>query len=42
MVAGPIFSRIGEKVARYMNLEPQPEVPASDMVITQRTQREHD
>ena len=28
MVAGPIFSRIGEKAARYMNLEPQPEVPA--------------
>jgi cell division protein FtsI/penicillin-binding protein 2 len=39
MVAGPVFSRIGEKVARYMNLEPQPEVPASDVVITQR---EHD
>jgi cell division protein FtsI (penicillin-binding protein 3)/stage V sporulation protein D (sporulation-specific penicillin-binding protein) len=40
MVAGPIFSRIGEKVARYMNLEPQPEVPAAgEMVVTQR---EHD
>jgi cell division protein FtsI (penicillin-binding protein 3)/stage V sporulation protein D (sporulation-specific penicillin-binding protein) len=39
MVAGPIFSRIGVKVARYMNLEPQAEVPAGDMVITQR---EHD
>jgi cell division protein FtsI/penicillin-binding protein 2 len=39
MVAAPVFSRIGEKVARYMNLEPQPEIPASDMVITQR---EHD
>jgi cell division protein FtsI (penicillin-binding protein 3)/stage V sporulation protein D (sporulation-specific penicillin-binding protein) len=39
MVAGPIFSRIGEKVARYMNLEPQPEEPASNVVITQR---EHD
>jgi cell division protein FtsI (penicillin-binding protein 3)/stage V sporulation protein D (sporulation-specific penicillin-binding protein) len=36
MVAAPVFSRIGEKVARYMNLEPQPEVPAGDMVITQR------
>jgi cell division protein FtsI (penicillin-binding protein 3)/stage V sporulation protein D (sporulation-specific penicillin-binding protein) len=42
LVAGPIFSRIGEKVARYMNLEPQAEEPASEMVITQRTQREHD
>jgi len=40
MVAGPIFSRIGEKAARYLNLEPQPEVPATgEMVITQR---EHD
>ena len=38
-VAGPIFSRIGEKVARYMNIEPQPEVPASNVIITQR---EHD
>jgi len=38
-VAAPIFSRIGEKVARYMNLEPQPEVPAGNVVITQR---EHD
>jgi cell division protein FtsI (penicillin-binding protein 3)/stage V sporulation protein D (sporulation-specific penicillin-binding protein) len=37
MVAGPIFSRIGEKVARYMNLEPQPDVPpAGEMVVTQR------
>jgi cell division protein FtsI/penicillin-binding protein 2 len=35
-VAGPIFSRIAEKVARYMNLEPQPDVPAGDVVITQR------
>jgi len=38
LVAGPVFSRIGEKVARYMNLEPQPEVPASNVVITQREQ----
>jgi len=35
-VAAPIFSRIGEKAARYLNLEPQPEVPAGDVVITQR------
>jgi cell division protein FtsI/penicillin-binding protein 2 len=39
LVAAPIFSRIGEKVARYMNLEPQPDVPASSLVVTQR---EHD
>jgi len=38
-VAGPVFSRIGEKAARYLNLEPQPEVPAGSMVITER---EHD
>jgi cell division protein FtsI (penicillin-binding protein 3)/stage V sporulation protein D (sporulation-specific penicillin-binding protein) len=35
-VAAPIFSRIGEKAARYLNLEPQPEVPAGNVVITQR------
>jgi cell division protein FtsI (penicillin-binding protein 3)/stage V sporulation protein D (sporulation-specific penicillin-binding protein) len=35
LVAGPIFSRIAEKAARYMNLEPQPEEPAGNMVITQ-------
>jgi cell division protein FtsI (penicillin-binding protein 3)/stage V sporulation protein D (sporulation-specific penicillin-binding protein) len=35
-VAGPVFSRIGVKVARYMNLEPQPDIPASNVVITQR------
>jgi len=39
MVAGPIFSRIGEKAARYLNLEPQPEEPESDVIITDR---EHD
>jgi len=38
-VAGPIFARIGEKAARYMNLEPQPDVPPSNIVITQS---EHD
>jgi cell division protein FtsI/penicillin-binding protein 2 len=42
-VAGPVFSRIGEKAARYLNLEPQPEVPATgEMVLTQGNQREHD
>ncbi|HEX4083760.1 MAG TPA: penicillin-binding protein 2, partial [Chthoniobacteraceae bacterium] len=39
-VAGPVFSRIGEKVARYMNLEPQPDIPEGNMVLTQRS--EHD
>jgi cell division protein FtsI (penicillin-binding protein 3)/stage V sporulation protein D (sporulation-specific penicillin-binding protein) len=39
LVAAPVFSRIGEKVARYMNLEPQPDVPAGNLVVTQR---EHD
>jgi cell division protein FtsI (penicillin-binding protein 3)/stage V sporulation protein D (sporulation-specific penicillin-binding protein) len=38
-VAAPVFSRIGEKAARYLNLEPQPDLPASNVVITQR---EHD
>ena len=35
-VAGPIFARIGERVARYMNLEPEPEAPTSNVIITQR------
>jgi len=40
-VAAPIFSRIGDKVARYMNLEPQPDIPdGGTMVLTQRS--EHD
>jgi cell division protein FtsI (penicillin-binding protein 3)/stage V sporulation protein D (sporulation-specific penicillin-binding protein) len=39
-VAAPVFSRIGEKVARYMNLEPQPEIPDGGELVT--TQREHD
>jgi len=38
-VAGPVFSRIGEKAARYMNLEPRPEEPAGTVVLNQR---EHD
>jgi cell division protein FtsI/penicillin-binding protein 2 len=36
LVAAPVFSRIGAQVARYMNLVPQPDVPASNLVITQR------
>jgi cell division protein FtsI (penicillin-binding protein 3)/stage V sporulation protein D (sporulation-specific penicillin-binding protein) len=39
LVAAPVFSRIGEKAARYMNLEPQPDIPTGDMIVTQR---EHD
>jgi cell division protein FtsI (penicillin-binding protein 3)/stage V sporulation protein D (sporulation-specific penicillin-binding protein) len=38
-VAGPIFARIGAKVAQYMNLEPEPDAPTSNVVITQN---EHD
>jgi cell division protein FtsI (penicillin-binding protein 3)/stage V sporulation protein D (sporulation-specific penicillin-binding protein) len=40
LVAAPVFSRIGVKVARYMNLEPQPDVPDSSTLVV--TQREHD
>ena len=32
LVAAPIFSRIGEKAARYMNLVPQPVEPAASYV----------
>ena len=35
-IAGPIFARIAEKVARYLNLQPEPEVPPSNVIITQR------
>ena len=40
-VAGPIFARIGQRVARYLNLEPEPEpeTPGSNNVII--TQRDH-
>ena len=42
-VAGPVFSRIGEKVARYMNLEPAPEDATETMVQTQSDREiEHD
>ncbi len=36
MVAAPIFSRIGEKAARYLNLTPAMEALPANMVITQR------
>ncbi len=35
-IAGPIFAHIAEKAARYLNLQPQPEPPSSQVVITQR------
>jgi cell division protein FtsI (penicillin-binding protein 3)/stage V sporulation protein D (sporulation-specific penicillin-binding protein) len=34
-VAAPIFSRIAEKTARYLNLEPQIEEPAKKIILTQ-------
>jgi cell division protein FtsI (penicillin-binding protein 3)/stage V sporulation protein D (sporulation-specific penicillin-binding protein) len=43
MVAGPVFSRIGEKVARYMNLEPAAEDATATMVQAQSEREiEHD
>ncbi len=35
LVAAPIFSRIGERAARYLNLTPSPEEPGGDVVVTQ-------
>jgi cell division protein FtsI/penicillin-binding protein 2 len=35
LVAAPIFSRIGERTARYLNLTPSPEEPGSKIVVTQ-------
>ena len=32
LVAGPIFSRVGERVARYLNLVPHEEVPKPVLV----------
>ena len=37
MVAAPIFSRIGEKAARYLGLPPSPEEPAGSVVAGQNT-----
>lgn len=34
MVAAPIFSRIGEKAARYLGLTPSPEVPTGAVLAT--------
>jgi cell division protein FtsI (penicillin-binding protein 3)/stage V sporulation protein D (sporulation-specific penicillin-binding protein) len=35
VVAAPIFSRIGARAARYLNLEPQPEPPAGSLALSQ-------
>jgi cell division protein FtsI/penicillin-binding protein 2 len=35
LVAAPIFSRIGERTARYFNLTPSPEEPGGNIVVTQ-------
>jgi cell division protein FtsI (penicillin-binding protein 3)/stage V sporulation protein D (sporulation-specific penicillin-binding protein) len=35
MVAAPVFSRIGEKAARYLGLVPSPEIPAGSVVAGQ-------
>ncbi len=35
LVAAPIFSRIGERTARYLNLTPAPEEPGSKIIVTQ-------
>jgi cell division protein FtsI (penicillin-binding protein 3)/stage V sporulation protein D (sporulation-specific penicillin-binding protein) len=36
LVAAPIFSRIAERAARYLNLEPQPEeAPEKNFILTQ-------
>jgi cell division protein FtsI (penicillin-binding protein 3)/stage V sporulation protein D (sporulation-specific penicillin-binding protein) len=38
-VAAPIFSRIAERTARYLNLVPSPEVPEGGTVIAADTRR---
>ena len=35
LVAAPIFSRIAEKTARYLNLQPQAEEPTGKIILTQ-------
>jgi cell division protein FtsI/penicillin-binding protein 2 len=40
LVAAPVFSRIGERAARYLNLVPSPEPPSGELVITQRDIRD--
>ena len=33
-IAGPVFARIAEKAARYLNLQPEVEVPPSNVILT--------
>lgn len=33
-IAAPVFAKIGEKAARYLNLQPEPEIPASTIVAS--------
>jgi cell division protein FtsI/penicillin-binding protein 2 len=35
MVAAPVFSRIAERAARYLNLEPSPEEPGTSLTATE-------
>lgn len=35
LVAAPVFSRIAERAARYLNLEPSPEEPDASLIATQ-------
>jgi cell division protein FtsI/penicillin-binding protein 2 len=37
LVAAPVFSRIGEKAARYLGLVPSPEIPVGSVVAGQST-----
>lgn len=40
LVAAPVFSRIAEKAARYLNLEPHPDENAAGGIILTQTQRD--
>ena len=33
-IAAPVFAKIAEKAARYLNLQPEPEIPATNVVTT--------
>ncbi len=35
IVAAPVFSRIAERAARYLNLTPSPEEPDNELIVTQ-------
>jgi len=42
LVAAPVFSRIGEKAARYLNLQPEPEPLPGNVIVTQREPQSQD